>query len=331
MSSRLLIISLLGCTLYPTSGDTPVPPVENSLPSGGSAAVQTKDGKIIIETEKDGKKDVHVIDLTDPATAASMQGKMVVTTEINGKRETRIVDFKDADKHLPPLFLTEKLPVRTGPVTYLGVATTEVPRDVRAQLPDLPPETGLLIGAVAPESPAAKAGLQECDVLCRLGDQILVTPRQLAVLIGNHKEGDVTKLTLFRRGKALEIAATLGKNEAPVMQSAGDPLATFTRGFWAPESEGGGHPRPARGLILPDQGESAEFFLEQLLQKRTGSPAPPDSKDAVQAALLRMPEGLREEAARALRETGALPGGQVPVPQRPPEPVPAPAPASAGE
>lgn len=163
----------------------------------------------------------RIIDLANP-------GKELIETEVDGKTETRLMDRAEADALARSLFAGEKMPLREGPMTYLGVATMEVPREVAAQL-TLPEDTGLLVAGVGPDSPAAKAGLMESDVIAMLDDQIIVTTRQLAVLIANKKKGDKVKLTYFRKGQQSELTAELGEREAPPPVAMGNPLARITR------------------------------------------------------------------------------------------------------
>jgi hypothetical protein len=256
-----------------------------------------------------GRKESTVIDLTDPATAASMRGKVIITTDIDGKKEIRIVDAKDAEKLPAPFVLREKPPVRTGPVTFLGVATVEVSREVGAQLP-LPPETGMLICAVAPNSPAAAAGLQENDVLGKLDDQILITPRQLAVLIANHKEGDEVKLTYFRKGQQMETTAKLGKREAPAVAETSDPLAplaSVTRRFWTFQPDG----------KLPDSESRMGPIIrvqpgKKLLETKKTDDARHDVGGDLRRALEVCPAEVRSDFERILREYDALPAEELP-------------------
>lgn len=308
MKSRLLAISLLGGALYSTAQETTAPAAEPKAEHKAIPSVHAKEGKIVIETEVNGKKDTRVIDLADPATSASLQGKAIVTTEINGRQETRIMDLKDVDKMLPPFLFNERPPVRTGMVTWLGVATMEVPREVSAQLPLLPQETGLLIGAVAPDSPAAKCGLAESDVLTKLDDQILVTQRQLAVLIANHKDGDAVKLTYFRQGQQMETTATLVKHNAPAPMEAADPLATVTRHIW----KFGANGKPRAGGPFPND---AVHGSEELPPPGDGSqpPAEHGSNAALRRSLENLPPEVRPQVEKALIESGALQGEPAPA------------------
>lgn len=145
-------------------------------------------------------------------------------------------------------------PVRTGPVTFLGVSATPPPRELAAHLP-VPGDTGLVVEGIVPDSPAAKAGLQQSDVLTKLDDQILIHPRQLSVLVANRKEGETVKISYIRKGEPKEAAVVLGMRENKPLPGLGggkythedviisgdhnSPLRTFVRRFNLPEGGSG--------------------------------------------------------------------------------------------
>jgi hypothetical protein len=101
----------------------------------------------------------------------------------------------------------EELGSRTN-LPYLGVATKEVSEALGAQL-GLQDGAGLVVTFVAPDSPAAKAGLQKHDVLVRLGEQTLVHPAQLRKLVHVHKPDDAIELVFYRSGKQTNASVTL--------------------------------------------------------------------------------------------------------------------------
>lgn len=109
-------------------------------------------------------------------------------------------------------------------VTWLGLSTEDVSEALTSQL-GLKPGQGLVVVFVAPDSPAAKAGIQKYDVIEELGDQTLVDPGQLRKLIQMQKEGDTIKLTLHRGGKKQTVSATLVKRtEGLGMLSTGQAM-----------------------------------------------------------------------------------------------------------
>jgi len=95
---------------------------------------------------------------------------------------------------------------------WLGVSTSEASETLASQL-DLEPGAGLVITYVAPESPAAKAGLRKNDVLVQFEDQALVHPAQLRKLVRVRKSGDVVKLGFYRAGKRQNISVTLDQTK----------------------------------------------------------------------------------------------------------------------
>lgn len=93
---------------------------------------------------------------------------------------------------------------------WLGVSTEEASEALAAQL-GLNSGEGLTVTYIAPESPAAKAGLEKNDVLVEFDGQSLVHPAQLRKLIQRHKEGDAVQITYYRAGKKETAKVTIGK------------------------------------------------------------------------------------------------------------------------
>jgi hypothetical protein len=96
------------------------------------------------------------------------------------------------------------------PAPWLGVALEKIPPLVASQL-GLAKGTGLAITHVVADSPAAKAGLQADDILVRLGDQTLVNPEQLTVLVRAHAVGDRVALTYRHQGQERTAEAQLAE------------------------------------------------------------------------------------------------------------------------
>jgi membrane-associated protease RseP (regulator of RpoE activity) len=95
---------------------------------------------------------------------------------------------------------------------WLGVSTEETSEALAAQL-GLEKGAGLTVNFVAPESPAAKAGLKKNDVLVQFEEQLLVHPAQLRKLVRSRKEGDTVHLTYYRGGKKQTASLTIGKTK----------------------------------------------------------------------------------------------------------------------
>lgn len=104
-----------------------------------------------------------------------------------------------------------KFPV--APRVWLGLEVSKPDETITAHLPSLPPGIGFVVRLIEKDGPAEAAGLQELDVLWKIGDQMLVNEGQLAALLRLWKPGDEVTFAGFRAGKALEVKLKLG--EAP--------------------------------------------------------------------------------------------------------------------
>jgi membrane-associated protease RseP (regulator of RpoE activity) len=143
------------------------------------------------------------------------KGKATVTIEVNGKKEVRQIDIGNATEI--------KVGVdnaKATPLPFLGIASVELSDELAAQLP-LDPGTGLAVVSVTPKSPAAAVGLERNDVLVKLDDQPLTSPRQLQKLITAHKVGDTVRVVYFRKGQRAEIEAKLGEHPGGEAAAAG--------------------------------------------------------------------------------------------------------------
>jgi len=176
-------------------------------------------------------------------------------------------------------------------VTWLGLSTEDISEALTAQL-GLKPGQGLVVVFVAPDSPAAKAGIQKYDVIEELGDQTLVDPGQLRKLIQMQKEGDTIKLTLHRGGKKQTVSATLVKRtESVAMLSAGQTmelsaLAGANGGNWvfgnqkAPRADSVVNRQIVDTEVQRDMEQARTAIQEALRQSsqattRMGRPMPP--------------------------------------------------------
>ena len=148
------------------------------------------------------------------------------------------------------------------PATFLGIDASLVTATLTAQL-SLPEGAGLVVNHVVPDSPAATT-LKPHDILLKLDDQLLVEPRQLSVLVRNHKEGDEVTLTLIRAGKQMTAKVKLAKHDLPKlgmesnhaipgMGGSGAPAFAFSSGLENFESMEG-REETDRVLSLIDSG-----------------------------------------------------------------------------
>jgi len=122
----------------------------------------------------------------------------------------------------PPLAMPQ---VAAPAAAYLGIGTSQVP-DVLAAHLGIQPGEGVVVRSLAPEGPAAKAGLVEHDVVTRIGGKAVGSHAELSATILEHKPGDELVLDVIQNGKVVEKTVTLG--ERPDAQAAApmpaDPL-----------------------------------------------------------------------------------------------------------
>ena len=155
-------------------------------------------------------------------------------------------------------------------VPYLGISTHGIEAALAAQM-ELPPETGLVVVHIMPDSPAASV-LKQHDLLTRFEDQILIEPRQLGVLVRSKKEGETVKLTLFRSGKQQTVSVTLGKKAMPPLPGRfvpgsrktitfeGEPLAHIRAQKLGPAGSGGLEEREMR--ISRFEGKNSQMVFD---------------------------------------------------------------------
>jgi serine protease Do len=148
-----------------------------------------------------------------------------------------------------------------GDGSWLGVETNEITADKVKEL-KLPAERGVLVGKIVPDSPAAKAGLKEQDVITELNGQRVEGTSQFRRMIREIPAGRTAQLMLLRNGRQQNVSVTLGKRES---HRAGGMMRTPSPGAFAfriPELEG-----------LPDVeelGELNSFGIAGLGQPRLG-------------------------------------------------------------
>ncbi|MFI5364130.1 MAG: S1C family serine protease [Candidatus Binatia bacterium] len=98
--------------------------------------------------------------------------------------------------------------IKDGKITrsFIGVAGQNVPLPRRmVRFHDLPAESGVLVAAVEPNSPAAAAGLREQDVIVGYADRTIAGIDDLHRLLTAEQVGRRTPLTVIRGGERLQL------------------------------------------------------------------------------------------------------------------------------
>ena len=146
----------------------------------------------------------HVVIQTDP-----LDNELYVLVNEVGDSDARVQEFDD-----PKLADGDNLQIFMGSGGgWLGVGVSEVSADKIKAL-KLPEERGALIGKIVPDSPAAKAGLKENDVVLEINGQRIEGTEQFRRMIHEIPAGRTASLTVWRDGRSQNIKVTVGKQEA---------------------------------------------------------------------------------------------------------------------
>lgn len=106
-----------------------------------------------------------------------------------------------------------------GSDDVMDMLTPQVPTSNKAFLGVITEATekGAKINTVSEESPAAKAGLKQDDIIKKVNDKIIDGPKALYEAIGQFKPDEKVVITYLRDNKELTTTATLAKNKATNM------------------------------------------------------------------------------------------------------------------
>src|ERR1035441_7753189 len=130
----------------------------------------------------------------------------------------------------PRVRSVQRLSVTTDGGSYLGVGTADVD-SARAKALKLKEERGAEITKVYEDSPAAKAGFKDGDVVLEFNGQAVQGTEQLARMVRETPPGRQVKVVVWRNGSNETLTATVEtrKNEVAA------PFAVVVPRFNAPQ------------------------------------------------------------------------------------------------
>jgi serine protease Do len=96
--------------------------------------------------------------------------------------------------------------------SWLGVESQEISSEKAKEL-KLPAERGVLLERIVPDSPAAKAGLKDNDVITEINGQRVEGAAQFRRMVHEIPAGRSAQFTVWRDGHAQTVSVTLGKSE----------------------------------------------------------------------------------------------------------------------
>src|SRR5579864_3624739 len=114
--------------------------------------------------------------------------------------------------------------LKYGKVTrgWMGVGIQDVSAPV-ARAYGVPANQGAIISDVAPNSPAAQAGLQRGDVITQLNGQPVQGANDLKLKVGEMRPGTAAHLKVLRNGKARDVSVTLAEEPQTGQRAEGAP------------------------------------------------------------------------------------------------------------
>jgi serine protease Do len=150
---------------------------------------------------------------------------------------------------------------------YLGVGVAELPDD-RVKALKLKDDQGLEIKRVDENSPAAKAGLKENDVILEVNGKGIEGILQFQASIAMTPPGSKVNLTIWRNGAKQTISATLDPRPTNVFVFGGSDFPDAPIPPMPPVPFSGGNPFPTipgNSAVVGFEGEAlnaqlAEFF-----------------------------------------------------------------------
>jgi S1-C subfamily serine protease len=95
---------------------------------------------------------------------------------------------------------------------YMGISFQPINPDIASRY-DLPAQWGVYVTRVAENSPASRAGLQEGDIITKVGDIPIDETHSYVNTLFTFKPGDQIELEVVRENDTLQLSMTLGETQ----------------------------------------------------------------------------------------------------------------------
>ena len=105
--------------------------------------------------------------------------------------------------------------IETGSITkpYIGVTVSSVSSEAQAYgLPN-----GAAVRSVEADSPAAKAGLEENDIITEVDGTAITSSSELVNYVGEKTPGDELTFKVYRQGQSIDVTVTIGEKTQSAM------------------------------------------------------------------------------------------------------------------
>ncbi len=111
-------------------------------------------------------------------------------------------------KNIADQIIDGKTPVHP----YMGATLSSV-NALNARTNKLSADSGAYVASVVEDGPAAKAGIQEGDVITKLGDDEITSADGLIIALRSHEVGEKVEITLMRGKEEKKVTVELGSDE----------------------------------------------------------------------------------------------------------------------
>ena len=179
---------------------------------------------------------------------------------------------------------------------WLGVSIQQVTPDLAKAL-DLDKPKGALVAGVGDDSPAAKAGLKDGDVIVAFDGQAVDASHDLPRIVAAAPTGKPVPLSVWRDGRAVELKATLAKTPDSQQAAAeqpgahGEGLGLSLAAITPPLRRQLGIPDEVKGVLVSDVAPGSPAaetgirqgdVIERVGRKQVASPH--EAAEAIRAA-----------------------------------------------
>jgi len=142
---------------------------------------------------------------------------------------------------------------------YLGVGIQPMADDIAAGL-KLPKDHGEIVSRIEPGQPAARAGVQQGDVIVRVNGQDVTPDNTLSYIIAGQPVGARVVIDVIRNGKPMTLTATLAERPPEDQLAPGDQSDTDDG---TPDAKGQAAPNSLRNSL----GLSLQTLTPQIAQQ----------------------------------------------------------------
>ena len=188
------------------------------ITAADGAKVDGVDGlRQVIQSKKPG----------DPIKFQVQRGKESIEVEAKLGEAPARPEAKPAEPEKPrePHAAKPSTPPAKAP-GFLGIGFAEVEPSLAVHL-GLAEGTGVLVGNVWKDSPAAKVGIEKNDVIVSVDGQTLEGARGILRLLAEKHSGDAVKIEVFHKGQKRTVDAVLGDRPAELGKRTGTSRFPF--------------------------------------------------------------------------------------------------------